>query len=243
MITVKSAEFLIRLISFLIAYIVVIVPPTVFRARLARYFGDDTADQFGLCSFNPIHHIDPVGLFVNILSSFWGTPLGWGRSIFTNPFNIMGRYAKAKIALVYFSDVLGHFFMALVGIVILELMFGRNILAFVHYMVLGRDMSHLLLAQGYPTVNSLVISLGFILIAAVYLHVILGVLFTILNARDLYLVLKSDNVMSYEIDRSHISNILIPLVLLLIFAEPLRFFVVGLITYMGLLIGMLLGVH
>src|SRR5439155_17753509 len=108
--------------------------------------------------------------------------------------------------------------MALLGIVFLEAMFDISILGLVRFMVLNRAMSHLILAHQYPDHHSLFIALGFIIIALVYLNVILGVLYLIINCRDLVLVLSCDSPMAYEMHRAKLSNILIP-VLLVMFAS------------------------
>jgi hypothetical protein len=167
-ISLKSADFLIRIISFLFAYITVSTIPAAIRSRLAAYWGDDTSEQFGLSSFNPVYHIDVVGLSILLVSSVWGVPLGWGQATFNNPFSITKPHATLKKIVIYFSDVFMHFCLALVGIICLEVIFGLNILAFVRYMVVTRDMSHMLLAKTFTEVPSLMISIGFIIIAAVY---------------------------------------------------------------------------
>lgn len=245
MISLKSADLLIRMVSFLFAYLSISTIPTAVRSRIAAYFGDDTSQQFGLSSFNPLNHIDVVGFSILLMSSLWGIPLGWGQAPFSNPFNISGRYSALKKAIIYFSDVIVHFILALLGIVILELIFGLKILTLVRYMILSRDMSHMVLAKTFIDVNSLLISVGFIVIATIYLHIILGVIYTILNARDLYLVLSADNEdpLSYELSRTRFSNFFISLLLLFIFGEPLRFFIVSVITNSGLLMGICLGIH
>lgn len=245
MISLKSADLLIRIVSFLFAYVSVSTVPTAVRSRIAAYFGDDTSQQFGLSSFNPIHHIDFVGFSILLISSLWGIPLGWGQAPFNNPFNISGRFASLKKTVIYFSDIIVHFMLALCGILILELIFGLKILTLVRYMILSRDMSHMLLAKTFVDVNSMFVSIGFIVIATIYLHIILGVIYIILNARDLYLVLSSDSEdpLSYELSRTRFSNFFISLLLLFIFGEPLRFFIVGLITKSGLLMGIFLGMH
>ncbi|HTM06195.1 MAG TPA: hypothetical protein VL201_03050 [Patescibacteria group bacterium] len=245
MISLKSADLLIRIFSFLFAYLSISTIPTAIRSRIAAFFGDDTSEQFGLSSFNPLHHVDFVGLSILVISSLWGVPLGWGQPTFNNPFNIHGSYTALKKAIIYFSDVTMHFILALMGIVFLELIFGLKILVLVRYMILSRDMSHMLLAKTFMDVHSLLISVGFILIVTVYLHIILGVIYVILNGRDLYLVLtaESEDPLSYELSRTRFSNFFISLLLLFIFGEPLRFFIVSVITNSGLLMGIFFGIH
>src|SRR5437016_7171310 len=122
----------------MIAYFWVITIPNVVQTHVAQWAGDDTGQRFGFGSLNPLNHIDPFGLVILIASCGLGSPLGWGRSVFIDPFNIK---SKAKLILVSFADVITHFVSALVLLVILELMFGLNILAIFQYMILGRNVS------------------------------------------------------------------------------------------------------
>ena len=240
MIDLKTADFFIRLISFIISYFLVITIPNVVRARVSRWAGDDTPQLLGFDSLNPMHHVDPVGFIILIISSLWNSPLGWGRTVVTNPFNIT---SKLRLLLVYLSDIVTHFSLALVWLILLELMFGLEVLVLFQYMVLGRSLSHVLLAQAFGTTSSLTVSIGFILLVAIYLHVLLGVIYAILNGRDLYLVMTTKDPLAYEVARVHVSNFIIPLVLLLLFAAPLRFMVVAIISYVGFFLGLLLGLH
>jgi hypothetical protein len=132
--------------------------------------------------------------------------------------------------------------MALSGIVLLEGMFDLHILGLVRFMVLQRTMSHLLLAHSYPDHNSLAIALGFIIIALVYLNVILGVLYLIINCRDLFLVLSYDCPMTYEMHSAKLSNVLIPVILVMFASEPLRYLAVHVIVYVGYTIAIITGI-
>jgi hypothetical protein len=240
MVNIKIAEFLIRFISCMIAYFWVITIPNVVQAYAAQWAGDDTAARFGFTSLNPFNHVDPFGLIILIISCGFGSPLGWGRSVFIDPFNIR---KKAKLIFVSFADVITHFVSALLLLIILEIIFGLNILFIFQYMILGRNVSHMILAQSFNGSSSLAISAGFIIFIAIYLHVLLGILYTILNSRDLYLALQSTDSMQYAMARIKPSNLFVPLILLFVFAEPLRIGLVACIAYAGLIIGTLLGIH
>jgi len=58
----------------------------------ARYFGDNTAERAGRLSFNPIHHIDPVGtllvpgliLAIGAISGMGGMLFGWAKPVPVN---------------------------------------------------------------------------------------------------------------------------------------------------------------
>lgn len=233
MITVKNAEFFIGIITFLVAYLVAVTVANFCRAAVAKAMGDDSAQQLGFLTLNPLVHLDPVGLTVLFLFYSWGNYFGWGRHVPINPFNIESPWRPLKLTLVYLSDTIAHFCMALTGIVTLELLFDARILGLVRYMVLSRTMSHLLLAHSYPQHSSLLIAVGFIIIALVYLNVVLGVLYFIINCRDIFMIMSSDSPLAYEERRMQLSNVIIPMLLVLFFSEPLRHLAVWLIVYAG----------
>lgn len=240
MIDIKNAEFFIGIITFFVAYLIAVTLANFFRAAVAEKMGDDTAEQLGFLTLNPIVHIDPVGLGVLFLFYSWGNYFGWGRHVPINPFNIYGPFRVLKLAFVYLSDSIAHFVMALCGIVTLELMFDVHILGLVRYMILSRTMSHLLIAHSYPSYGSLTIAFGFIIMALVYLNVVLGVLYFIINCRDIFLIVSSESPMAYEERRAQLSNVIIPMLLVIFFSEPLRHLAVGLIVYSGYLIALLM---
>ena len=83
--------------------------------------GDDTAEELGFLTLNPLNHIDMVGLVVLFLFSdtirmvfsglFGGRSVpiyvgfGWGRQVPVDVSRIHGRYRWIKVAMVLFSDV------------------------------------------------------------------------------------------------------------------------------------------
>jgi hypothetical protein len=93
----------------------------------------------------------------------------------------------------------------------------------------------------YPDVSSLAISVGFIVFAFVYLNVVLGVLYFIINFSTYLLFVLSDkfeNVARY----SNYITIGLPIFLILFFSRLLRFLSVYLISYIGLIIAHLVGI-
>lgn len=242
MIDLKSVDFLIGIITFFIAYLIAITGANTFRAWIAEKMGDDTAVQLGFLTANPLMHIDPFGLAVLCIFYAWGNYFGWGLHVPVNPFNITGSHRKLRLVCVYLSDVFAHFCMALMSIIILEILFDVRVLVLAQYMILGRSMSHLLLAHSYPAYSSLIIAIGFILMALAYLNVVLGVLYSIINGRDLYLVMNADSPLAYEIQRAQLSNIIIPMLLVLFFSEPLSHLAVGLIVHTGYFFAHVIGI-
>ena len=236
MITLHTAEMFISLITFFVAYLVVITLSNVFRAWVAYEMGDDTGVRLGYLTFNPMVHIDPIGLF--FLFTFY---FGWGRMVPINPLNIGWPRRSLKLAAAYLSDTFMHFLLSLIGIIMLLGIFDVNILGVMRYMVLTYNVSHLPIANMYPDVSSLAISIGFIVFAFVYLNVVLGVLNFIINFSTYLLFVLSDhfdNVARY----ANYITIGLPIFLILFFSPVLRLLSVNFISYIGLIIAHLLGI-
>jgi hypothetical protein len=134
------------------------------------------------------------------------------------------------------GNSIAHFVLAFIGIVVLEIMFDASILPLVRHMVLTANMSHLFLAHHYSSYGSLTIAVGFIITAMVYFNIMLGVFYSIINSRDIFIVLTSDSPLAYEERRSQLSNVVIPILLVIFLSSPLRYLAVKIMVYGGHLI-------
>ncbi|CUT16873.1 MULTISPECIES: site-2 protease family protein [Candidatus Ichthyocystis] len=108
----------------------------IAHAYAACKFGDDTARRQGRLSFNPLHHIDPLGtvifpiVFYILLNSMANFPLwfGWAKPIPVNRSKLKGgRYALALVAL---AGPLANLLMAFIWSIVMHLISsvvdGRN---------------------------------------------------------------------------------------------------------------------
>jgi len=236
MITLQTTEMFISIITFFIAYVVVITISNMFRTWVAYEVGDDTGMQLGYFTANPMVHIDPIGLF--FLFTFY---FGWGRMVPVNPLFISEPYRILKLAALYLSDTFMHFLLSFIGIIALLAIFDVYILAVMRYMVLTYNVSQLFIANMYPDVSSLLVSLGFIIFAFVYLNVVLGVLYFIINFSNYALFVladRSDKVAQY----AHYITIGLPIILILFFSPLFRLLSVNLISYIGLIIAQIIGI-
>jgi hypothetical protein len=236
MITLHTTELLISVITFFIAYLVVITCSNVFRAWVAHEMGDDTGIRLGFLTFNPLVHVDPIGVLCLFIFYF-----GWGRVVPINPLNIYGAHRTFKLAVAYLSDTVAHFVLSIIGIIMLLGIFDVNILGVMRYMVLNYNVSHLPIANMYPTLSSFVVSVGFIVFAFVYLNVVLGVLNFIINISNFLLCVFADR-FDRVAEYSHYITIGLPIFLILFFSQFLRLFSVYLISYIGFIIAHLVGI-
>lgn len=236
MIALKYAEYLIGIITFLLVYLAVIPCANFFRAWVAKKMGDDMGEQLGFLTLNPLVHIDPIGVIVLLIFYF-----GWGRLVPINPLNIYGSFRWLKLACAYFSDSIAYFTLGLGGIIVLISLFDVRIVSIVQYMVLTHNVSHLPIARMYPAASSLLVSLGFIVFALVYLTIVLSVLNFIMNVSHYILSLLAEqfaDVARY----AHYITILLPILLIIFFSGLLRLLTVNLIVYIGYAIARVFGI-
>lgn len=238
MLSLKMSESIVGVITLVVAYFFVVTIAGVFRAWVARLMGDDTPEQLGFLSFNPLHHMDPFGFFFLIFFGF-----GWGKYIPINPFNIIGRFRVIKLLVAYLSDSFIQVVMATFLLVVLILMFGPNILRFSIPMMLSGASSHRALANAYPHISSFSISVALIMNAMIYLNVILSVLNFIISGFGFVLMVFADKFTVFGRFRD-IFIILIPMFLIFfsIYYLHLPYRVICFITRLGTLIAGAIGV-
>lgn len=241
MIDVKSASFLIGLISLFCSYVLLVSISGAFRAWVAYKMGDLTAYEEGFMSLNPFVHIDASGIISFFLMYYMGIFFGWGRYVPVNPSHIS---SKIKQACTLLAAPCIEFSMAILGIIFLISMFDGQILPLSQYMVLTRNMSHLFIAHMYPDASSVVVVLGFIIISFVYLATLLGVFSFIIEGCYLAAIFSSSGGESQRpfLQWAHpFKTLLIPFLLIFFFSESLRFIATSMIVYIGYAITHVIG--
>ena len=81
---------------FLLIVVALIVSLTFHEfghAAMAKFYGDNTAQQQGRLTLNPIAHIDPMGLLMVVILGF-----GYAKPVPTNPRNYTSGWAQLWIA-------------------------------------------------------------------------------------------------------------------------------------------------
>lgn len=124
--TLDVAQFLLRTVLFLLVYIIAVTTSGAFKAWVASLCGDDTAEEEGFLTLNPLMHIDPLGLFFFFIFSF-----GWGRRVPIDPRNILSR---GKLICAYMADTFMNVLTGVVALVTLVAVYGPGVLqSFVPY--------------------------------------------------------------------------------------------------------------
>lgn len=219
MISVKIVQQLISILTLLLAYFLVISPVGCFRAWVSRRVGDTTGEDLGFLTLNPIPHIDVVGILVLL---FFG--VGWGKHIPINPMNITYPYRWAKLLISYFSDTIAHLILATGALLIFITVLGPESLGL------------------YATVPvpSLSIALARIIIAFINLNIFLAAISLVINAVMLIGLGIAERNLQFP-PYFFYFIILAPIVVLLLFGESIRYFMLAIISTIGSWLAHLLG--
>ncbi len=119
MVTVKSAEFFSFILAGSLAYLMTTIFSGVFQAWIAKKLGDNTAEQAGFLSFNPVVYIDLFGFFCFLLAGF-----GWGTLVPINPHNFKGKHKRLELLVAIGSRPLALCILALISLMIMVFFLG-----------------------------------------------------------------------------------------------------------------------
>ncbi|WBW50601.1 site-2 protease family protein [Peptoniphilus equinus] len=109
--------YAIRVLALLFA----IIPHEVAHGVAAYQFGDTTAKRQGRLSFNPLNHIDPLGLLFMVVFHF-----GWAKAV---PININAfRNRRAGLFVVSVAGVVTNFILGLLASILWVKMGGQGLL-------------------------------------------------------------------------------------------------------------------
>jgi hypothetical protein len=237
MFSIANAESLIGMITIFIAYLAVIGLAGFARAWTASAMGDDTPERLGFLTINPAAHLDLIGALFVVFFGF-----GWGQHIPINPLNIDGPWERLKVVIAYLSDTIAHLLMALSTLVILIGFFGVKILLYAQPLIVRYNfIKFSAFTKMYPTASP--IALVFVLIgfAFIYLNVLLAVLHFIINGFNAFAYLVWNKDALYWRYRD-MSMVLIPMLLIFFFIDPLRFLAAKMVMIVGTIISTTLGI-
>jgi len=240
-ITLQTAQFIITIVSLLMAYFITITISNYVKARVALTFGDDTPEQLGFLTLNPLAHIDPIGLLFVCLFQF-----GWARYIPINPLNMRSPHRTLKTIITFLSNSFACIVLALAALIGLMLIFNDKIINIACFMILYQKLSYMIIASAYPTHSSVTVAIGTILIGIMYLSVVLSVLQAIINGVSLVMLFNSHRMNYHNIDKIMLTALLIlfvvlPLLGILDIVSLLRLFVVYIIAFSGHALAALIG--
>jgi hypothetical protein len=98
--------------AVILFYMILVSMVGYIRALLAKWMGDDSAEQQGFLTLNPMVHADIFGFILLMVLG-----IGWGKRIPINPVNIQGRFRWLKLSVAMLSGVFSYILFAVLGLV------------------------------------------------------------------------------------------------------------------------------
>jgi hypothetical protein len=224
--SLQNTEFLVQKILIVLSYFVSIPILGYFRSWVNARLGDDTGEQLGFSTLNPMQHISFFWIFILLIIP--DIQFGFGQYIPINPNAIVGKWRRLKVMAAYFSDVLFGIFLALISLLLCVIIFRQSPLSlFINFGVFQ-------LASSYAPLeacSSLSIVVGLFLIRFAVFNTMLAAFSMIVNF--FYMVF-----LSYFLSRNNFPGyadwilFLAPLFLLLFFQSIIC---VGILNFILLL--------
>lgn len=217
MIYYKFAIYATYYISLILSYMILVTMVGCIRALVAKWMGDDTAEQQGFLTLNPAVHADLFGLILLI-----SLGIGWGRQIPINPTNINGRCRWLKLSIAMLSGVFSYLLFAVVGLVALAFAISPAE-AFGH---IGTCVS---------TPNSVISILDLFITMCVFLAAI-ELVINIVSLGMLYVLERYEDAWQY----ASYAVLLIPILIFLLYGSQIQLLLANGITSLAKLVARLL---
>lgn len=108
-------------VFLVLSFIIAVVIHEYSHGLMALRLGDDTAQESGRLSLNPLVHIHPVGTIILplLLLAVGFIPFGWAKAVPVNPHNFNNQ--RKDVALVSFAGPAANFILATTAALLLRL--------------------------------------------------------------------------------------------------------------------------
>lgn len=187
--------------------------------------GDDTPEQEGFLSLNPLVHIDFLGTLFLMLYKF-----GWSKFIPINPFNMHGKYRLVKVLTAFSAQTWAHLMLALFSLITLIGLFGEKVLNVIFVQPLS---------QSFPESSSYILAIALIVISMLVVNTILAVTSFLINmcgVAVMFFVEKHPQYMLY----TSLIMLVVPLLVFYLFGTTLILFIFSMIQMSGYYLATLL---
>ena len=219
----SSSEYIITLILVFIAYLASITINGVIQTWVADTMGDDTPKREGYGSWNPLVHIDPIGLIAIFVFR-----LGWGKFL---PFNVDKIYKKnfsLRLILIYLTEPLVAFFLGLSTFIALISFVDPSALQYIANIIFLHNIPLSIIKHALKDYSSISILGILLLVSFVILNAFMAALSLIFNGVRFFLTMAVNR----NGDIAQYTDVILmvgPLIIIWFFADPLRLFVLKLI--------------
>lgn len=237
MITLSNAEWFFSLIILVVVYYISVVINGIVQTYMALIFGDSTAEEIGYLTPNPLVYFDPLS-FIFLVLFHLGLPV----SVPINPFNIKEPYKILKMFFLHFTESFVSIFLAFFSLAIAVFAYGDIFVAKLANSMFFTRTAPLKEATIYFTEHSsLSIVLALILISFVFLNIFMAAFSLIFNGVRFILILGFEKGYKYIAYADYLF-IFGSYLIILFFADPLRYYLLRLILWSACKIAHLFGV-
>lgn len=225
-----------------VAYLISITLAGYSQAACAKLFGDDTPQEAGYLSLNPLHHIHMIGFIMFVLLKFGFGPI---QPIHTE--QIWPRWKDLKLFIIYMSKPVVNLVLASSSLFAMVVLFGGHnngiariellLVQLFQYAQVPMNMFFSL----YADTHSYMIVAGMLLLAMVYANVIITPLNIIVQGIHYGVALAFERQSRY-LEYAHYFAIFGPLVLIFFFSGTFfniafnvtRYSAIGLASLLGI---------
>ncbi len=174
--TLQSVELIIGTVTIIFAYFVSVTLVGLAEAAVAKWAGDDTPEQLGFLSGNPMAYFSFFGFICTVIFGF-----GWGQNLPFNPHNVHRRHKTLAVAGVYLAQPFFALLLAVITLVLCVIIAGPESLNFVFWRIFSNAVPFQKLAATYPERSSMIIVTTVFLLSLVALNLFLATLSLITN--------------------------------------------------------------
>jgi hypothetical protein len=142
------------LIIAFISYVISITFAGWFESLIAKCVGDDSPENAGFLTLNPLEHFNVFGFAAVLWGEFYRTLLpfqlipGWGRQIPLVPDVLYGRYLRLRVFVEYLARSCAHLILLMVVAIVVMVMCGASLVNIL-------DMNPVFLSFTSPTLQTL----------------------------------------------------------------------------------------
>lgn len=239
-ITIQTAQSLIEKVVLVLTYFMSVPILGCFRAWVAKRMGDDTPQDLGFLSLNPVEHVSMLWLSVLVILR---TNFAFGRYIPINPFNIQGKSRWLKLSAAYLSDACMGLIISTVSLFIFVAVLRVHPAALARKMFNDGTTGLLASIANYVPLkgaSNFEVMLALLLLSLVVFNVLLAAFNVIINAfYIIFFAFFSPSVNS--VDHVNWIMFIVPLIALSFLITPVEFLMYKFIFYAATVFGLLIG--
>lgn len=226
-----------------VAFLVSITLAGASQAACAKVFGDDTPEEAGYLSLNPLDHIHLIGFLMFLLL---GAGFGPIQPIHTA--HIWPNWKDLKLFLIYMTKPAANLILAIISLVSMLALFGGaagngifKITMLITYIFQERWIPIDQFFSAYPDAASYTIVGGLLLLAMIFANIVITPLNAVVNGTHYLLALALERQSQY-IEYAHYFALFGPFIVIFFYYESLRYICLAAALYGAQYVAALLGI-